>query len=382
MRWRAWRPEENPLPTLSLRSPTFRPPPPASQAKNPLITATNSRSTSSTSSSSSVAETPSPVHRRPEPDPANIWDDNLDEDVDGGVTGDFGNVRSTTTEPWLTSETPAPKKRSNDKVEFYLVNSNARMISVEDIGARREHKQSPSKPALPNMSASLPKKSVPPPPKHTEAPPPAFPVNDSPFMYPNFLGKPSPDHYQQYQDVDVSGPQWQTPAPRNGNGGGSGNSSNGDKKPYLHPDDVLYSQRRPYFNQFMSPEEMERGIAEGTLYRGVLRINRRNRYDAYVSTEHLDGDVYIGGEKDRNRAFDGDVVAVRLLDIDEVWKKRKERSQRSFGRRDASVESIGNEEDDELDYDPSDEEDQNYKPKYAGEVVGILDKPAERLCAG
>lgn len=49
--------------------------------------------------------------------------------------------------------------------------------------------------------------------------------------------------------------------------------------------------------------------------------------------------LQISGSRDRNRALDGDTVAIELLDVDEVWaskkekedKKRKKEENASFG---------------------------------------------------
>lgn len=412
--WRAWRPEDNvPPPTVPLRSTTFQPPP-AEHTPVAIVRPKSPRApVASTSTSSSVGAASS---QRKEPvDPSNIWDDDTDEDWEGiggggpppkapAPAADLRNskakatvmiteqqAQTTTATTTTTTTSKRCRNSSSDKFEFYLVNSNARMITIEDIGARRIASEQVSSPPPPPQQRQYHQhqqsgKSAPPPPS-SKRPEAAFPsVNDSPFMYPRFLAKPSSDHYHQYQDFDMYEQQTTTTTTHKNNNNNNNNSTGGGggKGHYVHPDDILYPhQKRPYFSPFMSPEDMELGIAEGKLHRGVIRINRRNRYDAYVTTEQLDSDIYIGGEKDRNRALEGDVVAVRLLNVDDVWKKRKERSQRQFARRDASVENIGNEdEEEELDYELSDEEDQDYKPKYAGQIVGIIDKPTERLCAG
>jgi protein SSD1 len=46
------------------------------------------------------------------------------------------------------------------------------------------------------------------------------------------------------------------------------------------------------------------------------------------ATEVLDADIYICGSKDRNRALEGDIVAVELLDVDEVWGTKKEKEEK------------------------------------------------------
>lgn len=69
-------------------------------------------------------------------------------------------------------------------------------------------------------------------------------------------------------------------------------------------------------------------LAAGKLVVGILRVNKRNRSDAYISTEVLDADIYICGSKDRNRALEGDIVAVELLDVDDVWGTKKEKEEK------------------------------------------------------
>lgn len=124
---------------------------------------------------------------------------------------------------------------------------------------------------------------------------------------------------------------------------------------------------------------MEREIQNGTLYEGVIRTTK-NRYDAYVTCDGLDADIYIGGLKSRNRSLDGDRVVVQLVDIDAVWdlreERRKERSrqhqqhhqpqQLPQPKNENVVESTS-----AADVDEYTDEEQSHKPDYCGEVVGI-----------
>ena len=99
--------------------------------------------------------------------------------------------------------------------------------------------------------------------------------------------------------------------PNNGNGGGN---SNGRK--------LLFA---PYLPQLPLPDL----IADGRLVTGTLRVNKKNRSDAYVATDGLlDADIFICGSKDRNRALEGDLVAVELLVVDEVWELKKEKEEK------------------------------------------------------
>lgn len=88
----------------------------------------------------------------------------------------------------------------------------------------------------------------------------------------------------------------------------------------------------PYLPQANIPEL----IQQGRLVAGILRVNKKNRSDAWVSTEGiLDADIYICGSKDRNRALEGDLVAVELLIVDDVWDSKKEKEEKKR-RKDAS----------------------------------------------
>ncbi|KAG8764016.1 hypothetical protein FRC11_006287 [Ceratobasidium sp. 423] len=78
-------------------------------------------------------------------------------------------------------------------------------------------------------------------------------------------------------------------------------------------------QRKSLFAPYLPQASLPPLLAAGKLVVGILRVNKRNRSDAYVSTEVLDADIYICGSKDRNRALEGDIVAVELLDVDELF---------------------------------------------------------------
>ena len=65
---------------------------------------------------------------------------------------------------------------------------------------------------------------------------------------------------------------------------------------------------------------------------GILRVNKKNRSDAYVTTSDLDADIFICGSKDRNRALEGDLVAIELLDVDEVGARSVKRKRRRSAR--------------------------------------------------
>ncbi|KAI8337927.1 hypothetical protein BC941DRAFT_424078, partial [Chlamydoabsidia padenii] len=108
-----------------------------------------------------------------------------------------------------------------------------------------------------------------------------------------------------------------------------GNSRNNQQQwSHKHPDDKHSKYQPVLYDYFMDHNKVMNGLEHGDLYKCTLRINRRKRMDAYATSEALDGDIYLFGDRARNRALDGDVVAVRLLDVDYIWQKRTDRDKR------------------------------------------------------
>ena len=91
----------------------------------------------------------------------------------------------------------------------------------------------------------------------------------------------------------------------------------------------LRKQRKPYFPSFISFDEMEHGVEKGTLFQGPLRINAKNRQQAFVTIEGLDIDVYLDGEMARNRGLNSDLVVLSLSEDRTTWKE-----QSNFGGED------------------------------------------------
>ncbi|KAG2220974.1 hypothetical protein INT45_006507 [Circinella minor] len=153
---------------------------------------------------------------------------------------------------------------------------------------------------------------------------------------------------------------------------------------YIHPDDRNPQNRRTLFSPYMNKESILKEIEQGKLIQGNLRINKRNRSDAYVTSDHLDHDIFIFGQRDRNRGLEGDSVAVRLLDVEKIWQLKKEKMR----KRDAEKATTANEEENETQgietkEEPVEDEDMDKsKPKYCGEIVGILDRPKDQKFAG
>jgi protein SSD1 len=89
-------------------------------------------------------------------------------------------------------------------------------------------------------------------------------------------------------------------------------------------------QRKTLFTPYLPQATLPALLGDGQLVSGILRVNKKNRSDAYVATSDgiLDADIFICGSKDRNRALEGDLVAIELLDVDEVWSQKREKEEK------------------------------------------------------
>ena len=87
-------------------------------------------------------------------------------------------------------------------------------------------------------------------------------------------------------------------------------------------------QRKTLFTPYLPQATLPALLSDGQLVAGTLRVNKKNRSDAYVTTTDLDADIFICGSKDRNRALEGDLVAIELLDVDEVWGQKREKEEK------------------------------------------------------
>eukprot|EP01147_Barroeca_monosierra_P009789 gene9789-1986_t len=79
--------------------------------------------------------------------------------------------------------------------------------------------------------------------------------------------------------------------------------------------ETLTPQRYPpLYEPHLSQREIDEGISSGLLLKGKLRINQKNAEDCYVTcSEEVLHDISVPTLKARNRALDGDIVAVQLL---------------------------------------------------------------------
>lgn len=155
-------------------------------------------------------------------------------------------------------------------------------------------------------------------------------------------------------------------------------------------------QRKSLFAPYLPQASLPPLLAAGKLVVGILRVNKRNRSDAYVATEVLDADIYICGSKDRNRALEGDIVAVELLDVDEVWGTKKEKEEKKRKKEENSaydLKSTAGRKDDKKKDDvevegqglmlfEDEEVTDDVKPQFAGHVVAVVERMPGQLFSG
>ncbi|ODN85475.1 hypothetical protein L198_07557 [Cryptococcus wingfieldii CBS 7118] len=155
-------------------------------------------------------------------------------------------------------------------------------------------------------------------------------------------------------------------------------------------------QRKSLFAPYLPQASLPPLLQAGKLVVGVLRVNKKNRSDAYVATDVLEADIYICGSKDRNRALEGDIVAVELLDVDEVWltkkdkeeKKRKKEENAAYDLKPSAAKRLEKKKDDVevegqgLTLFDDEEVNDDTKPTYAGHVVAVVERMPGQLFSG
>jgi protein SSD1 len=157
-------------------------------------------------------------------------------------------------------------------------------------------------------------------------------------------------------------------------------------------------QRKSLFAPYLPHGSLPALLAAGKLVVGSLRVNKRNRSDAYVATDVLDADIYICGSKDRNRALEGDIVAVELLDVDEVWNAKKEKEEKKRKKEENSAYDQGiskaasrknDKKKDDVEVEgqglvlfEEEEVTDEQKPTYAGHVVAVVERMTGQLFSG
>ncbi|CAO3598818.1 unnamed protein product [Absidia cylindrospora] len=332
------------------------------------------------------------------PAPASTKLDIVDRPLSPTTTTAAATSTPSTTDSPLTSKGGANtttkhnnKERTHHSKYYVNINQSEGFVSVEDINVTDSSSQtSESQRSSPTTSTKL---------MHMESSTnknsatdkisgeQTKPVSDSRGSWRNF-GKQTGNKPRQRNDSGTRNRQNQQ------------NQQN-DQWRHVHPDDKHAKHQPVFYNYFMEYNEVMSGLEKGDLYKCQLRINKRKRMDAYATSDTLGEDIYLFGDNARNRALDGDVVVVRLLDVDTIWKKRTERDKRFNEKRkqqnqddtdqkdettisntndDTAIPVATLAEDDTVNAKDNaieqedDDENSDRKPKYAGEVVYILDR--------
>lgn len=174
--------------------------------------------------------------------------------------------------------------------------------------------------------------------------------------------------------------------------------------PHAHTRSASYSgqrnvsggqqQRKALFGSYLPQSSLPPLLITGKLVIGMLRVNKRNRSDAWVTTEVLDRDIFISGSKDRNRALEGDLVAVELLDPVDVWVIKKEKEGKKKRKDDdAGVSSHSGRRPDKIRDDlevegaqrglvEDEEHNDDSPPALAGHVVAIVERTPGQIFPG
>lgn len=150
------------------------------------------------------------------------------------------------------------------------------------------------------------------------------------------------------------------------------------------------AQRKALFGSYLPQASLPPLLAAGKIVVGQIRVDKRNRSDAYVSTEILDSDIYISGSRDRNRALSGDIVAVELLDPQEVWlnkkakedKKKHKEEQGTTRRKPDKAKDDLEVEGAQLRLIDEEEDTEQAPPALAGHVVAIVERTPGQLFCG
>ncbi|KAL7308019.1 hypothetical protein PS15m_012200 [Mucor circinelloides] len=158
--------------------------------------------------------------------------------------------------------------------------------------------------------------------------------------------------------------------------------------------DHSISSRKPLYPAHMSATEAAAAVRSRLLYSGMLRVDMQDSSEANVECEELDASIYIFGSKNRNRALDGDQVAVELVDVDEMLNEKLTKRQIRYTRRLSAMSLNGGQassitsngglssipEDNSILLDVGLE--MAVRPKYCGRVVCVLERPKSMLFAG
>lgn len=152
--------------------------------------------------------------------------------------------------------------------------------------------------------------------------------------------------------------------------------------------------RKALFPAHLNVTDASAAVRSHTLFSGVLRVDLQDSSDANVECEELDASIYIYGSRNRNRALDGDEVAVELVNVDEMLEEKQSKLQARYTRRLSSISttvtsgntgliSIAEEQKTLLNKDKLNLSlNEKSRPRYCGRIVCILERPKNMLFSG
>lgn len=106
-------------------------------------------------------------------------------------------------------------------------------------------------------------------------------------------------------------------------------------------DHLSQKKKKTLFEQYWNEEKALAALKRGEVHKGTLRISPKNFEIAWVSLQGYRRDIAILGMVPRNRALDGDVVAVKIL-AKENWKIMHEEMKYHEDLVDFTVENLSN----------------------------------------
>lgn len=69
---------------------------------------------------------------------------------------------------------------------------------------------------------------------------------------------------------------------------------------------------RSVYTEYLTRDDVTRGLEDGSLLQGKLRVNEMYRMDGYVTVDGISMDILVKGMEDRNRAVHSDLVVIKL----------------------------------------------------------------------
>nr|XP_020504890.1 DIS3-like exonuclease 2 [Labrus bergylta] len=114
------------------------------------------------------------------------------------------------------------------------------------------------------------------------------------------MTRPKSPHGRDKKTQQTRAPSANSPADKSKNKGGRGS-------------------KKQVFEPYMTLEEVSHGLKRGELIQGQLRINPKKFHEAFIPSPDDTRDIFLDGIVVRNRALNGDMVAVQILPR-EQWK--------------------------------------------------------------